>query len=114
MKIIKRPNEDIKIEQAHGGSGARKVLVSTEHIKSQHFEAMTRGFLPGNSSFDWHNHLGVEEVMVVIKGEGEIHDKDGTYSYAPGDVFIFPANVEHKIVNPTNQEHEMIFVRIKL
>ena len=52
--------------------------------------------------------------MVVIKGEGEVHDEDGVYGYAAGDVFVYPANIRHKIHNPTNFEHEMIFVRIKV
>ena len=52
--------------------------------------------------------------MVVVKGEGEVHDEDGVYSYAAGDVFVFPANTQHKIHNPTDDEHEMIFVRVKV
>jgi quercetin dioxygenase-like cupin family protein len=114
MKIVKRPNADIKIEQAHGGSGARKVFADSSHTKGKNFEAMTHGFLPAGSNFDWHDHKDIEEIMVVLMGEGKVEDKDGTYSYSPGDVFIFPPNVEHKIVNPTNEEHEMIFVRVKL
>ena len=50
--------------------------------------------------YDWHDHKDIEEIMVVVKGEGEVHDEDGVYPYAPGDVFIFPANTRHKIYNP--------------
>jgi mannose-6-phosphate isomerase-like protein (cupin superfamily) len=114
MKIIKRPGSDIPREEAHGGSGARKVYASSEQLKSAHFDAMTHGFLPGGNSFDWHNHPGTEEVMVVLKGSGKVFDKDGEYSYEPGDVFVFPANVEHKITNISDIEHEMIFMRVKV
>jgi quercetin dioxygenase-like cupin family protein len=114
MKVIKRLRTDIKIEQAHGGSGSRKMLAGPEHLVSEHFEAFTYGYLPAGQSFDWHDHKNTEEIMIVMEGEGEVHDKDGQYAYAPGDVFIFPANIEHKIYNPTNQQHEMIFVRMKL
>jgi len=114
MKIIKRSSTEIKKEEAHGGSGARKVYVSQEHLKNAYFEAMTHGYLPAGKSFDWHDHKGVEEIMVVIKGAGEVHDEDGMYKYETGDVFVFPAHIKHKIHNPTNYEHEMIFVRVRV
>jgi quercetin dioxygenase-like cupin family protein len=114
MKVIKRSNESIQKEEAHGGSGARKVFVSQEYLKSTNLEAMTYGYLPSGKTFDWHDHTDIEEIMVVLKGEGEVHDEDGVYEYAPGDVFIYPANTQHKIHNPTDYEHEMIFVRVKI
>lgn len=114
MKIIKRPSQTIQKEEAHGGSGARKVYASPDYLKSMHFEAMTHGYLPAGKTFDWHDHIDIEEIMVVLKGEGEVHDDDGVYQYAPGDVFVYPANTQHKIHNPSDDEHEMIFVRVKV
>ncbi len=114
MKIIKRSADSIAKEEAHGGSGARKVYASPEHLKSLHFEMMTHGFLPGGKTFDWHDHTDIEEIMVVLSGTGEVHDDDGVYTYEPGDVFVFPANTQHKIHNPSDKEHEMIFVRVKV
>lgn len=114
MKIIKRSSSDIQKEEAHGGSGSRKVYASLDHVKGSNLEAMTHGWLPAGKTFDWHHHDGVEEIMVVLKGSGEVYDEDGIYEYSVGDVFIFPADVEHKIHNPTSDEHEMIFVRIKV
>jgi quercetin dioxygenase-like cupin family protein len=114
MKIIKRPHADIPKEEAHGGSGARKMYVSADNMQSRHFEAMTYGYLPAGNSFDWHNHKDTEEIMVVVKGEGIVADEDGEYTYEPGDVFIYPANTQHKITNNSDKEHEMLFVRVKL
>lgn len=114
MKVIKRSASEINKEQAHGGSGARKVYASKGVLKSTHFEAMTHGYLPAGETFDWHDHEDIEEIMVVVKGEGEVHDEDGVYDYASGDVFVYPANTKHKIHNPTDHEHEMIFVRVKV
>lgn len=113
MKITKRPSGTIQKEDAHGGSGARIVYANKDHLQSLHFDAMTHGFLPAGQTFDWHQHVDIEEIMVVLTGTGEVHDADGVYEYAPGDVFVYPANVQHKIHNPTEYEHEMIFVRIK-
>lgn len=113
MKIIKRSASEIPKEEAHSGSGTRKVFADKNYLKSPHLEAMTHGFLTAGKSFDWHDHKDIEEIMVVVKGDGQVHDEDGEYEYAPGDVFIFPANTKHKIHNPSSEEHEMIFVRIK-
>ena len=114
MKIIKRSSGSIKIEEAHGGAGSRKVYANSDHLKSVHFDAMTRGWLPARKTFDWHDHDNTEEIMVVVSGVGEVHDNDGVYEYSPGDVFVFPTNTMHKIHNPTDTEHEIIFVRVKL
>ncbi len=114
MKVVKRPNEDIEREEAHGGSGSRKVYASAKNVESDKLEAITHGFLPGGQTFDWHNHEGVEEIMVVLKGAGMVSDEDGEYDYKEGDVYIFPPSVEHKIHNPTEKEHEIMFIRIKV
>jgi mannose-6-phosphate isomerase-like protein (cupin superfamily) len=112
MKITKRSKSEIIKEDAHGGSGSRKVYASNNHLKSAYFEMMTHGFLSAKKEFDWHKHENVEEVMVVLKGSGNVFDKDGVYSYSIGDVFIFPSNIMHKIVNTGEDESEMIFVRV--
>ena len=114
MKIIKRAAEDIPKEEAHGGSGARKVFASADLLESNNLDAMTHGFLPAGNSFDWHDHVSIEEIMFVIKGLGRVFDEDGAYEYKPGDVFIFPANTKHKITDDSQEEHEMIFVRVKV
>lgn len=114
MKITKRPAHEIGKETAHGGSGQRKVYASPEHLKSTHFEMMTHGFMPAGGMYDWHDHPGVEEIMVVVLGTGFVHDEDGEYPYEPGDVFVFPADTQHKISNPTDDENEFIFVRVKV
>ena len=80
MKITKRPANSIQKEEAHGGSGARKVYAAPEHLTSLHFEMMTHGFLPGGKTFDWHDHTDIEEIMVVLSGTGEVQDEDGVYT----------------------------------
>jgi quercetin dioxygenase-like cupin family protein len=111
MKIIKKPAQNLKKEAAHGGSGSRKLLVAEDEITNIH--GMTYGYLPAGSKFAWHSHERINEAMLVIKGEGTVKDQDGKYIYEPGDTFIFPSGIEHEIENPSREEHEFIFVRIK-
>ena len=68
--------------------------------------------MPAGSSFDWHSHDEIDEIMIVLSGKGTVSDRDGDYSYSEGDVYIFPANIEHKIHNHSDTENQMIFVRI--
>ena len=114
MQIIKRSNKDIQIEEAHGGSGTRKVYANSDHLINAHFDIMTHGYLPAGNKYAWHSHDDTEEIAVILKGKGKIIDGDGEYPYALGDVFIFPANINHEIFNDSQEESEMVFVRIKL
>ena len=111
MQIIKKSSAQFKREDAHGGSGGRKLFVAEDEIKN--FHGMTYGYLPAGSKFAYHLHEDINEVMLVLKGSGIVRDRDGEYKYNVGDFFIFPANVEHEIENPEQEEHEYIFVRVK-
>ena len=110
MKIIKKSNASFNREDAHGGSGGRKLLLDDHEVEN--VQGMTHGYLPGGSMFARHLHDGMNEIMYVLRGEGTVSDDDGTYDYQPGDLFVFPAGVHHEIANPTDDEHEYIFVRV--
>lgn len=110
MKIIKKSHTTFVREDAHGGSGGRKLLVADKEIAN--IQGMTHGFLPAGATFAWHRHEKMNEVMLVLKGHGTVRDEDGIYPYEAGDVFIFPGGVFHEIKNTSAEEHEYIFVRI--
>lgn len=113
MLITKKDSASVLREDAHGGSGSRRLYVTGRDMSCPAFEAMTHGFLPSGSAFDWHHHDGVEEIMLVLKGRGVVKDREGEYAYETGDLFIYPRNVEHRIENTSGQENEFIFVRVK-
>lgn len=110
MKIIKKMSDSIKKEEAHGGSGSRKIYIQDNEFGK--IQGMTYGWLPLGNKYSWHNHENVDEIMYVIKGSGMVRDEDGEYEYHPGDVFMYPANVFHEIYNTGSIESEYIFVRI--
>lgn len=110
MKIIKKDYEQINREDAHGGSGGRRLYLEEKEI--QNVQGMTYGYLPAGSKFAWHSHEGLNEVMLVIKGNGVVRDREGEYEYKEGDFYIFPKDVEHEIENTGKIENEYIFVRI--
>ena len=104
---------DIPVEEAHGGSGARQVLVKPEHVTSQFMEAVTKGFLRSGSVFDWHSHEDTDEIFIVLKGEGVYYCEDETTDYKAGDVMITPGNLKHKIEAKGTDDSEFYFIRIK-
>ena len=112
MKIIVAHAADTPIESAHGGTGSRRLYIDDKQSPSGNIQGMTHGWLPAGEVFDWHTHEDIEEVMFVMKGSGIVADREGEYAYSPGTVVVFPANVEHTVINNTQEEHEFMFVRI--
>lgn len=118
---MRRPNKkslgEIPLEEAHGGSGNRQVILSKEDDVSEHFHAMTKGFLNPGSSFEWHHHDNIDEFFVVLKGVGKVLYKDENgetqlYSYKSGDVFYMPAGIPHEIRCSGSETSEYFFVRL--
>lgn len=112
MHIIIKTASDIALQEAHSGAGSRKLYIDDKQTPSQRVQGMTQGWLPAGGVFDWHDHDGIEEIMYVISGTGSVYDREGEYTYSPGSVVVFPANIEHKITNPTENTNEFIFLRI--
>ena len=48
--------------------------------------------------FIWHDHPETDEVFVVLKGQLEIHFRDGSVLLREGELFVVPQGVEHKPV----------------
>lgn len=110
MKVTKKSHKNFLREDAHNGSGGRKLLLDINEMKN--VQGMTYGYLPAGAMFAWHNHEKLNEVMYVLKGEGTVRDEDGIYPYKAGDIFIFPEGIYHEIENKSSEEHEYIFVRV--
>jgi len=102
---------EIPLEDAHGGSGKRQLLVSGEHVSSDNLEAITKGFLNSGSSYDWHTHEGIDEIFIVLKGGGKFYCEDEEAEYKEGDIFITAPNVNHKIT--AEEVSEFYFIRVK-
>jgi len=113
MKFSRQNIKDIPVESAHSGSGSRQLLVSSEKLTSPYFEAITKGFLEAGKVFDWHLHLDVDEVFIVLKGQGKFYCDDEVVDYQVGDIITIPANTKHKIEALGNETCEYYFFRIK-
>ena len=101
-------------EEAHGGSGKRQVLVRPEHLTTPHFDMMTKGYLAPGSSYDWHEHQNVDEIFIVLKGQGKFYWEEEVVDYAIGDIITTPANTKHKITAEGDTDSEFYFIRVKV
>ncbi len=110
MKVIKKPSDSVKVQDAHGGSGSRKLFLGGGEVRN--FQGVTYGWLPSGHMYAWHNHDDLNEIMIVLKGCGSVRDDDGEYSYDEGDFFVFPKAVFHEIKNTGEIENEFVFVRV--
>lgn len=110
-KPFQKNISEIRVEEAHGGSGKRKLILSKEDQISSQLHAMTKGFLAANGCFDWHEHEDVDEFFLVINGAGEIEFEDGTTNeYLTDDIIYIPSNIKHKIT--AKEDSEFFFIRI--
>jgi len=48
--------------------------------------------------FVWHDHKETDEMFLVVKGQLEIHFRDGRVNLSEGEMFVVPKGVEHKPV----------------
>ena len=48
--------------------------------------------------FDWHTHPETDELFLVVKGNLNIHFRDGVISLSEGEMYVVPKGVEHKPV----------------
>lgn len=112
-KPFKKNLKTILIEEAHGGSGKRQLILSKADSVSKYFEAMTKGYLKSGGKFDWHFHENIDEFFLVTKGKGFIEFKSWEkFEYSPDDLIYIPDGIEHKIEATGKEESEFFFIRV--
>jgi mannose-6-phosphate isomerase-like protein (cupin superfamily) len=106
---------EIPLEVAHEGMGARQVLLSWKDIISSQLEVVTKGFLKYGHVFDWHNHIWVDEIWIVLQWEWIIEYENGTiFHYKKDDLIYNPENLKHKITATGKQKSIYYFIRLKV
>ncbi len=114
MKYFKHNLAEIPPEEAHAGSGSRQMLFNPDAAESAKWEAVTKGFIPVGSVFDWHKHEDSDEMFVVTRGEGKFYCEDEETTYKAGDIILVRANTMHKIVNNGKETTEGFFIRVRI
>ena len=74
---------------------------------------MTKGYLEVGKVFDWHTHEDIDEMFIVLKGEGVFYWEEEMINYNEGDIITIPANSKHKIEAKGMIMNEYYFIRVK-
>lgn len=102
----------LPLEEAHGGAGARRLVLQKGEKVSPNLEAMTNGFLPAGGRFDWHKHEEVDEIMICLAGNGKIEFETGeVYFFGERDLVYIPKGNAHAISSP-DVATEFFFFRL--
>ena len=51
-----------------------------------------------HGEFVWHDHPETDEVFLVLKGQLEIHFREGRVRLEQGEMYVVPKGIEHKPV----------------
>ncbi|OGY87708.1 MAG: hypothetical protein A2233_02050 [Candidatus Kerfeldbacteria bacterium RIFOXYA2_FULL_38_24] len=114
-KPFKKELTSIPLEDAHGGSGKRRLVLSATDDISKQLEAFANTYLQPGSKFDWHTHESIDEFLVIISGVGRVLFKDGSvFDYKEKDMIYIPADVEHMIEAASDQDSEFFFIRVRV
>ncbi len=46
----------------------------------------------------WHSHEGEDEMFLLLEGTIDIELRDGTVTVGPGEFYIVPKGMEHRVV----------------
>ena len=113
-KFVKTNLKDIPLEDAHGGAGKRQMLVAPEHVTTKHLEAITKGYLQPGEGYPLHVHEDMDEICIVLRGQGKFACEDEEFDYQEGDVFSVHAGAEHTYKAEGDSPTEFYFVRVKV
>jgi len=111
-KFVKTNLSDIPLEDAHGGAGKRQMVISSEQVTTKHLEAITKGFLKPGEKYPLHTHEGMDEICIVLKGNGKFYCENEMLEYHEGDVFSVHSTAEHTY--EATDDSEFYFIRVKV
>ena len=110
LSIYLKVNE---IEGLKGGEGKLKMIeiLTKEELKDEG-KLFSRVILERKSSIGLHKHINDFEVYYILKGTGQVLEKNKTYTVNEGDVVYTSHEEEHSIENIGDDELEMLAVVI--
>ena len=100
-------------QQLHGGKGiiGSRVVWDWRDFRNN-WGIIVHCLLPADTSIGYHRHDTVEEVYIVIDGNGRITADDVTVDVHPGDAILNRLGGSHGIYNNSNDELEILVVSV--
>jgi len=92
--------DEVAGRSPHPGFGARRVYLA-RRLGSERLGMSVWLVDPGETAYPYHYHLGDEEILVVLEGEGKMRTPHGWHRIGRGDTVGFQTGESgaHQIVN---------------
>lgn len=65
---------------------------------------------PGKIAFPYHLHKAIEEMFVILEGEGRLRHEDEEFPIKAGDVIAAPVGQAHQIINTSGADLKYIAI----
>jgi len=111
--IIKNENQrnEVKIKMREG-IGKVQLQHVVESEKLNHSRLFSKITLKKDCSIGEHTHIKETEYYYIIKGEGVVTEKEGSFNVKAGDVVITGDQESHSIINNKDEDLEFLAVII--
>jgi uncharacterized cupin superfamily protein len=110
---------EAKFREMKGANGAfeAKIAPVGDAIGSPGLGCMITVVPPGKKAFPYHVHHNVQELFVILEGEGQYRFGGETYPIRPGDILAAPAGkgaaMAHQIINTGKTEMKYLGISDK-
>lgn len=95
IKIVNQ--EDVKVEHLIGRD--LQWIVTPETIGAKKISIAIMNCPAGSIVRPLHGHKGVEEILLILKGEGEAWVDGETAFFKKGNAVLFPPDSKHQVRN---------------
>lgn len=97
MAVRKVSTDDIKPQHLSGRD--LRWIVTPETIGAESLSIAIMNCFPKSIVRPLHGHKDIEEVILILDGQGEAWVDGETTTFKKGDAVLFPANSKHQVRN---------------
>ena len=87
------------IEPQHLEGRDLRWMVTSETIGAESLSIAIMNCFPRETVRPLHGHKDIEEIILILDGEGEAWVDGETATFKKGDAVLFPANSKHQVRN---------------
>lgn len=104
--------EPIIVEQMKGGvKYVKRISAIGENDFTKNAEVVSKLAIVPGASIGYHEHVGNEEVMLVLSGQGTLVDDGEEFELHEGDVTICREHHHHSVIN-TSEEEDLVLLAV--
>ncbi len=110
--------EEVKMEVRENFRGGQGKIYAGYYVNEERSSPgamrIVRIVIPPGSSIGYHQHLGDEEVYLILRGKGEVNDNGQVKTASPGDLVLTRSGEYHGIKNVGSEDLELLAIVSKV